>query len=223
MISSTSSSVKTTGIDPILFSSETPIAHPPSYAHFAFVNCYDREELSLCRRFLAISEHMPMLYVVVRNITVIEPGQETMVSMVPEFVVSTNESELVQQGGDDSVIKVDLDVVGKEGPVVEETEKDAGGSTPPFPSQPPVIHKLILRRVPLKDNLTTIDLHNFYEFKRWDKIPAWDNVLNPVDGLVGTAMHGKVGEFVGIGHEAWHKTPGWTVGIALALLLRWIT
>lgn len=222
-MTSTLANVKTTGIDPILFSSETPIAPSPSHAHFAFVNCHDREELPLCRRFLAIPEHMPMLYVVVRNTTVMEQEQETLVSMVPEFFASKNESGL--QGGDDPVIKLDLDVEKaiSEDPVVEETAQEAGDSIPPSPPQPTVIHKLILRRVPLKENLTTIDLHNFYEFKRWDKLPAWNNILNPVDGLVGTAMHGKVGEFVGIGHEAWHKTPGWAFGFPLALFLQWIT
>ena len=222
MTSSTSANVKSTGIDPILFSSETPIA-PPPYAHFAFVNCNDREELPLCRRFRAIPEHTPMLYVVVRNIIITELEQET----ESECCASKNGSVLVQQGGDHSVLNDNLDVVGKsisEDPIIEETAQGARDSISPSPrQQPPVIAKLILRRVPLKEDLTTIDLHNFYEFKRWDKLPAWDNALNPVDGFVGTAMHGKVGEFVGICHEAWHMTPSWAFVAALALLLRWIT
>ena len=189
------------------------------------MNCHDREELPLCRRFLAIPEHMPMLYVVVRNITVIEPEQEALDSMVPEFVASKNESGLVQQGGDDSVINADLGVEKaiSEDPVIKGTAQETGDSIPTSPPQAIVIHKLVLHRVPLKENLTTMDLHNFYEFKRWDKAPAWDSVLNPVDGLVGTAMHGKVGEFLGIGHEGWHKTPNWAFGMALALLLQRIT
>lgn len=167
-----------------------------------------------------------MLYVVTRNTTVIEPTPEPAepeVSPVVTEFVHTEEHDygMTQQLGDDAVVHVEIEEekAMNEDLVVEE----AVDAEPPQPLQPTIIHKIILRRVPLKLNLTTTDLHNFYEFQRWGKLSPWDDVLNPADGLVGTAMDGKVGEIIGMGYEYWNKTPKWAFGIVVALLLRWMT
>lgn len=226
-VSSTSAGTKTSSVDPI-FSSESPVAPPSSYAHFAFVNCNDEEERPLCYRFLAVKEHRQMLYVITRNTTTIEPTPESakdaepeVPSVVPEFVhTEEHDSGVTQQLGDDAVVHIGTE---KEKAMNEDPVEGAVDVEPPQPLQPTIIHKLILRRVPLKLNLTTTDLHNFYEFQRWEKLPVWDDALNPADGLIGTAMEGKVGELIGIGYEYWHKTPQWVFWVVLALLLRWIT
>jgi len=189
------------------------------------VNCNDEEERPLCYRFLAVKEHRQMLYVVTRNTTTIEPKLEPakdaepeVSPLVPEFVhTEEHDSGMTQQLGDDTVVHVEIQ---EQQAMSEDPVEEAVDVEPP---QPTIIHKLILRRVPLKLNLTTTDLHNFYEFQRWEKLSAWDDILNPADGLVGTAMEGQVGEIIGMGYEYWYKTPKWAFGMALALLLRWIT
>lgn len=175
----------------------------------------------MCHRFLAIKEHSPALYVIVRNTTVIEPEQEPVKEPEQEGTSpEVHDGGLMQQSGDDPVIKVDIEEKAiDEDPVVEE----AAVIEPPSPPQPTIVHKLILRMVPLKENLTTTDLHDIYEFKRWEKLPSWDGVLNPADGLLGTALEGKVGELIGLGYEYWYKTPKWAFAMALALLLKWLT
>lgn len=187
------------------------------------MNCNDKDERPLCYRFLVVKEDRPVLYAVTRNKTIIEPKPEPEVSpLVPEFVhMEEYESGMTQQPGDDAVVYDDIEE--KKSMSEDLVVEEAVDVELPQPPQPTIIHKLILRRVPLKPNLTTTDLHNFYEFQRWEKLSAWGGVLNPVDGLVGTAMEGKVGELSGMVYEYWCKTPRWAFWIGLVLLLRWVT
>ncbi|RPB28064.1 hypothetical protein L211DRAFT_483358 [Terfezia boudieri ATCC MYA-4762] len=167
-----------------------------------------------------------MLFVVTRNTITVEPTPEPakdaeaeVSPVVLEFVhTEKHDSGMAQQLGDDAVVHVEIEEqkAVNEDPVVEAVDAE--------PLQPTIIHKLILRRVPLKLNLSTTDLHNYYEFHHWEKLSAWEDVLNPADGLIGTAMEGKVGEIIGMGYEYWYRIPKRVIGMALALLLlKWMT
>lgn len=224
-VSSTSTGTKTSSVGSI-FSSEPLVTPLSSYAHFAFVNCNDKEERPLCYRFLAVKEHRQMLFVVTRNTITVEPTPEPakdaeaeVSPVVLEFVhTEKHDSGMAQQLGDDAVVHVEIEEqkAVNEDPVVEAVDAE--------PLQPTIIHKLILRRVPLKLNLSTTDLHNYYEFHHWEKLSAWEDVLNPADGLIGTAMEGKVGEIIGMGYEYWYRIPKRVIGMVLALLLlKWMT
>ena len=224
--SSLVSGTKTTTLqDPTLFASETPIAPPPARAHFVFANCGLGEDAPLCRRFLAIDQHLPMLYVVTRNVTIKLPSQHKADPEVAPLVptgAGHEDTGMEEQVGDNVIVNLAEET--------DEVTSAAGKKDEDLPIIPssystgPTHHfKYILRRVPLKENLTTTDLHNFYEFRRWEKLSVWDDVLNPIDGVVSTALEGKVGEWVGIAYQAWYYTPKWAVGLFLGLMLRWIT
>ncbi|KAF8471970.1 hypothetical protein BDZ91DRAFT_716937 [Kalaharituber pfeilii] len=207
--------------DSTLFASEAPVPPPPSHAHFVFVTCssLDPERTGgLCDRFFAIQEHLPMLYVITRNTTVIQPqaqAEPEIVETVPAEVV--DDSGVVQQQVEDHVVRMGDDAEGEIKP------EDGHPPQPPQLPQPIIKHNLVLRKVPLDGNLTVSGLRNFYEFKRWEKLPVWDNALNPIDGPIGTAFDGKVGEILGKAYGIWYTMPKWLVGFFLALILQQIT